>query len=101
MHKHTRQQRSLIAEAQQWERVLKDAGPEDQAAFAAWIKRSPQHLEAYLLHFAIQTELRQVDRNGEFDVEALLAKASTNVVELTSGMPQTSPAVSSESGRGR
>jgi transmembrane sensor len=94
------QRGSLSEEAQRWERVLENGGPAERAAFAAWIKRSPQHLEAYLQHLAVETEMQQLDANGDFDVEALLAKASTNVVQLTSGMPRTTAAFLPDSGRG-
>jgi transmembrane sensor len=97
---YTRQRGSLSEEAQRWERVLKNGGAAERAAFAAWIKRSPQHLEAYLQHLAVETEMQRLDANGEFDVEALLAKASTNVVQLASGMPRTTAAFLPDSGRG-
>jgi transmembrane sensor len=98
---HTRQRGSLIEEAQRWERALKDAAPDERAAFAAWIKRSPQHLQAFLQHMAVETELRQLDACGEFDIEALLAKASSNVIHLNSGVSQTGPACETGSGRGK
>src|SRR5438105_1479503 len=40
-----------------------ERGPAERAAFAAWIKRSPQHLEAYLRHLVVETELQQLDVN--------------------------------------
>ncbi len=81
---YTREPGGLIDEAQRWERVLKTAGPAELAAFVAWIKRSPQHLDAYLQNLAAETELQQLDSDGNFDIEALLVKSSSNVIQLTS-----------------
>lgn len=88
----TRRRGSLVEEAQYWEKLLEKGGDAEKAAFAAWIKRSPQNLQAYLLHSAIEAELRGLDASGDFDIDTLLAKASTNVVELSSGMPQRTAA---------
>jgi transmembrane sensor len=95
---YTRHGGSLSEEAQRWDRALKNAGPAERPAFAAWIKRSPEHLAAYLQHVAIETEMQRLDANGDFEVEALLAKASTNVVQLTSSMPRTAAAFLPNSG---
>ena len=97
---YTRQRGSLAEEAQRWDRVLKNGGPAERTAFAAWIKRSPQHLEAYLQHLAVETEMQRLDANGDFDVDALLEEASTNVVQLVPSVPQTSAASLPASGRG-
>lgn len=101
MSTQARQWGNLIEEAQRWERVLREeAGSAERAAFAAWIKRSPQHLEAYLENLVVDRELRRLDADGEFDIEALLAKASNNVIQLTPpGRPQTDAATSSDSRR--
>jgi transmembrane sensor len=96
---YTRQRGSLAEEAQRWDRVLKNGGPAERAAFASWIKRSPQHLEAYLQHLAIETEVQRLDADGNFDVEALLAKAPTNVVQLVPGIQRTTAALLPASGR--
>lgn len=83
MSTYKRQRSSVTEEAQRWVEILKDASPADQAGFAVWIRRSPQHLQAYLQCLAIDAELQQLDGGREFDVEALLAKAATNVIQLT------------------
>jgi transmembrane sensor len=97
---YTRQRGSLAEEVQRWDRVLENGGPAERAAFAAWIKRSPQHLEAYLQHLAVETEMHRLDADGDFDLEALLAKAPTNVVQLVPSGPRATASVLPASGRG-
>jgi len=89
MSKQKRTPGDRLKEAQQWAQVLENAGPEERHAFGRWIRRSPQHLEAYLQHLAVHAELQGLDANHEYDIEALLAKAATNVIDLASAMPQT------------
>jgi transmembrane sensor len=98
---YARQREGLVEQAHQWERVLKHGGAAEHAAFAAWIKRSPQHLQAYLQHFAVETEMQRLDASVDFDIEALLAKASSNVIQLTSSMPRTTAAIPSDSECGK
>jgi transmembrane sensor len=98
---YTSQRGTLSEEAQRWARLLQLGGPAERAAFAAWIKRSPEHLQAYLQHLAVETEMQGLDANGEFDVQALLTKASTNVVQLTPSMPRATAALPPDSGRGK
>jgi transmembrane sensor len=57
-------------------------------------------LAAYLQNIAIETEMQRLDANGDFEVETLLARASTNVVELASGIPRTAAPFLPNSGRG-
>src|SRR5262249_5176467 len=99
MTMYTRQWGTLIEEAQQWDRVLAGGGPSERAAFAAWIKRSPQHLQAYLHHRALELELQGLDASAELDLEALLDRSSSNVVQLPSGMPRETAELPSDSGR--
>jgi transmembrane sensor len=71
---------ALLLEAQQWDETTKSGDPRALAEFAAWIRRSPEHLQAYLQHLSIQTELSGVDPNKEVDLPALLAEVSNNVI---------------------
>jgi len=72
----------LVREAQSWDRAIKSGGAAERAAFAAWIKRSPQHLQAYVWHVKeclletmLNVELTGLDSAREFDLEALITKA--------------------------
>jgi len=80
-------QAALIAEVQRWERILEDGSPGRAAEFAAWIKRSPEHLQAYLMHQALKTELKNLDAEHRFDVDDLIARSSGKVTELFSATP--------------
>jgi transmembrane sensor len=94
VNSYMQKQRDLIEEAQQWARILRNGDPVDQTAFATWIKRSPQHLEAYLRNVSVETEIQRLDANGNFDIQTLLTEASANVIQLPSGTPlrtSTSP----------
>lgn len=82
-------QAALIAEVQRWERILDDGRAGGATEFAAWIKRSPEHLEAWLLHQALKTELQQLDTERRFDVDDLIARSSGKVTELFSATPVT------------
>lgn len=82
----------MIDEAQQWERTVRTGDPVDLAAFVAWIKRSPQHLEAYLQNLSVETEIERLDANRDFDILMLLTQTPANVVELTSFIHRRAPA---------
>jgi transmembrane sensor len=80
---HERERETLMEAAQRWELTLSKGGAAEKAQFAAWIRRSPEHLQAYLQHLALQTELEGVDAEKELALDVLLRKALTNVVPLT------------------
>jgi len=64
------------------------AGDLDEAArqaFDCWLRKSPQHLSAYLELAAIWNEGPNLDPEGKFDLDTLIAQAAMdrdNVVEL-------------------
>jgi transmembrane sensor len=76
-------QANLIEEVQHWERVLQAGGSAERAAFAAWIRRSPEHLQAYLEHLSLLSEISRLDPDHQFDIDNLLAQSGGNVVPLT------------------
>jgi len=65
------------------------AGDLDEAArdaFDCWLRKSPEHLSAYLELAAIWNEAPLLDPEGKFDRDTLIAQAAMdrdNVVELT------------------
>jgi len=81
-------QRSLLEEAQRWIRLPEDASASDQAALAAWIRRSPQHLQAYLQMQALEAELEGLDSHAQIDLDKLLARSANNVVEIGTALPR-------------
>ena len=74
-----RQPVNFLEEAQRWERVVESGGPEERDAFGAWVKRSPRHLQAYMQHVAVETELRDLDAEHQLNLDALLAQVSSPV----------------------
>ncbi|WP_129780763.1 FecR family protein [Peristeroidobacter soli] len=80
----TRSIRAVLDEAAEWAVVMAAAevSIDDRREFVAWLKRSPEHLKEYLSIDRSWAELRGVDAARRIDVEALLAEADANVVEL-------------------
>lgn len=76
--------RDIAAQAADWVVSLADPASSagDRRAFVAWLKRSPVHLEEYLLAEAAWAELGLLDPERRIDVDALLARPETNVVDL-------------------
>lgn len=72
----------LLEEAQNWEARLQSRGAETRAEFVAWIRRSPEHLHAYLQLLSIETEFEGLDPKRAIDLSPLLTQASSNVVPL-------------------
>lgn len=72
----------LIKEAQEWERALASGSPTVNAEFAAWIRRSPEHLQAYLQCLSLEKELGNLDASGHLDLDALRGQLSGNVVPI-------------------
>ncbi len=79
-----RDERSITQQAQEWMLVLPTADAETRSRFAAWIRRSPQHVQTYMELHVLEAELagvRELPDDPDFDIEALLAEAG-NVVPL-------------------
>lgn len=76
--------RDIAAQAAEWVVSLAEAGPsvDERRAFVAWLKRSPVHLEEYLRAERVWAELGLLDPERRIDVDALLARTGTNVVDL-------------------
>jgi transmembrane sensor len=75
------QDERLAAErAADWIARLKNAAPQDRAAFVRWMKESPKHVRDALLASALEIELRRVDPERKFDIEQLAS--SSNVVHM-------------------
>lgn len=88
MKSHTPIRASLIEEAQDWERALKSGDPAARTGFTAWIRRSPEHVQAFLQLLSLQEELGGLDPEKQFDLRQLLTETSGNVVPITSARVQ-------------
>ncbi len=80
--------RDLVAEASVWFVEFRDGNVPDstRARFNDWLRRSPEHIQAYLEVSAAWSELPTSDPEGRIDVEAMVARAQAsaedNVVEF-------------------
>lgn len=72
-------QARLIAEqAAQWLADLNDRGDAVERSFMEWVKQSPRHVEEFLFANSIWHEVSQL-RSPKLDVDALVARALTEV----------------------
>lgn len=84
-----------IAErAAAWLATLERGGHKERAAFAAWLKESPRHVEEALFAAAVAQELSGLDRERRIDIQALLTEHSRNVVPLETVVPGEAPSSS-------
>lgn len=94
-------------EAAEWLQVMAgDPGDADRAGFAAWVARSPLHLEELLMAQLVERELAASNALHSFDLEAVLADAwaTDNVVPLhdaPAAAVATGPKDAAPVGRGR
>lgn len=88
MTEPTRQDTQRIAEeAAEWLEELRSGDPQTHAGFAAWIRRSPRHIEEFLLMKALDSEGARIDPERRLSVEDILAEARENVVALKKVAP--------------
>jgi len=73
----------ITREAGIWLYRLEDSpSPKDEAEFAAWLARSPEHVQEYLFMVATRRELGALDPLRQIDLERLAKTNVSNVVEL-------------------
>lgn len=91
MKQHRRIDGGIAEQAAGWLRALERGGPAEQAAFAAWLKESPRHIEEVLCATAVSKALDRLDARRWPDVSQFLAdasaNASANVVPLAEAAP--------------
>ena len=68
--------RSHDEQALRWIAELRAGTDQTRAEFGRWIRRSPEHLRAYLRHVALATELRTIDY-ANIDLPSLIERAAT------------------------
>ncbi|MBL8266493.1 FecR family protein [Steroidobacter sp.] len=77
-----RQEHQLIAQhAADWLRRLQSGDPAEHAAFIAWLKQSPLHVQETLLAMSVDDALDGFDSQRRIDLDVLLGDAR-NVVPL-------------------
>ena len=89
---------AIIAEASSWfiEFRAGDVDGDARARFIEWLRRSPEHIHAYLEIAGVWAELPTSDPVGKIDIEALIARArgEPDVVALSPDRPRFTPATS-------
>jgi len=102
--------RDIVAEASAWfvEFRAGDVPAATRARFDEWLRRSPEHIQAYLEVSAAWSELPTSDPEGRLDVAALVARARASVEDnvahlglLTAFTPPIPQGVSPAAHRGR
>jgi transmembrane sensor len=90
---------AVVAEASEWFIDFRagDVNGEARLRFIEWLRRSPEHIQAYLEVSAVWSELPSSDPDGKFDIESLIARArsESDVIPLSlvnPGPPPTPPA---------
>src|ERR1700683_3463602 len=87
--------RDIVAEASAWFVEFREGNvpSSTRARFDEWLRRSPEHIQAYLEVSAAWSELPTSDPEGRIDVDALVARARTapeeNIIALggAAGIP--------------
>ena len=87
---------AIIAEASEWfiEFRAGDVNGEARLRFIEWLRRSPEHIQAYLEVSGVWSELPSSDPGGRFDIASLIARArnESDVIPLSHGNPRLPPA---------
>jgi transmembrane sensor len=87
---------AVVAEASEWFIDFRagDVNGEARLRFIEWLRRSPEHIQAYLEVSGIWSELPSSDPEGRFDIAALIARAreEPDVIPLSPTNPRQPPA---------
>jgi transmembrane sensor len=86
---------AIVAEASEWfiEFRAGDVNGEARLRFIEWLRRSPEHIQAYLEVSGVWSELPSADPDGRFDLESLIARArsESDVIPLSPIHPWVPP----------
>ena len=87
---------AVIAEASEWFIDFRagDVDGEARLRFIEWLRRSPEHIQAYLEVSGVWSELPGSDPEGRFDIASLIARARNepDVIPLSPVNPRLPPA---------
>lgn len=88
------ERRNLRQQAAQWVCDLPGAPPEKQLEFVQWLKRSPRHINEYLLTQTLWQDIRDAAATDSTDLDALTAEVlanggNINVVPLHVDRPES------------
>jgi transmembrane sensor len=86
---------AIVAEASEWFIDFRagDVNGEARLRFIEWLRRSPEHIQAYLEVSGVWSELPGSDPGGRFDIASLIARARNepDVIPLSPGNPRLPP----------
>jgi transmembrane sensor len=86
---------AIVAEASQWfiEFRAGDVHGEARLRFIEWLRRSPEHIQAYLEVSGVWSELPDSDPEGRFDIASLIERARNepDVIPLSPRNPRLPP----------
>jgi transmembrane sensor len=87
---------AVVAEASEWFIDFRagDVDGEARLRFIEWLRRSPEHIQAYLEVSGVWSELPSSDPEGRFDIASLIARARNepDVIPLSPVNPRLPPA---------
>jgi len=83
----------IALQAAEWLVRLRDATPQDKAAFSAWLLESRRHVRNLLLLLAMEKELGGLDPEHRHDIDALLVQARATPVPHPATLSVPRPAV--------
>ncbi|HEV7357728.1 MAG TPA: FecR family protein [Steroidobacteraceae bacterium] len=85
---------AIIAEASAWfiEFRAGDVDGDARVRFIEWLRRSPEHIHAYLEISGVWAELPSADPHGKIDVAALIARAREEADVIALSPDRTPPA---------
>jgi len=78
----SRSEQAIAAEAAEWHVRQKQLGPQEQQAFAEWLKASPRHLREFLIMETLGESLNHIDPQRRLDADAGLVRSPGEVVPL-------------------
>ena len=86
---------AIVAEASEWFIDFRagDVDGEARLRFIEWLRRSPEHIQAYLEVSGVWSELPSSDPEGRFDIASLIARARNepDVIPLSPVNPRLPP----------
>ena len=79
--------RLIALRAAEWYEKLKDGSDGSNTEFVNWLAESPRHMEAFLVVAGEAPLMREVFESGAFDLDELLRKAKSEVLDLPVAPP--------------
>src|SRR5271156_4169261 len=96
-------QPAIIAEASAWfiEFRADDVDGDARVRFIEWLRRSPEHIHAYLEISGVWADLPTADPEDKIDIAALIerARGAADVIALPADRPRPSATASAETPR--